>query len=112
MIDTDKAPSPPTPALRKFTLDHPISVADQVVMSAGTEIQVRKPVTGTLRGLKMMDLYNLDVASLEVLAPRITTPVLHKQYVAAMDPSDFMQFGGEVLDFLLPKAAKPDSPTT
>ncbi|HEY0624662.1 phage tail assembly protein [Sphingomonas sp.] len=96
---TDSAPK-----LRKFTLDENVMVGDQVLIAKGTEITVRKPGSGELRGLTLMALSQLDVAALHELAPRITMPVIHKN--AAMDPADLMQFGGEVMDFLLPTAAK------
>ncbi|MDB5690274.1 MAG: phage tail protein [Sphingomonas bacterium] len=92
-----------------FKLDHPIVIAGKTIHPAGTEIKVRKPGAGELRGLTLLALSQLDSASLETLAPRITTPVLSKPDVAAMDPADFMQFGGEVMDFLLPTAAKPSA---
>ncbi len=99
--------------IRSFTLDADIKVGAQIVHPAGTEITVRKPGAGELRGLTLMALIQLDYAALETLAPRITVPILHKQHVAAMDPADIMQFGGEVMDFLLPKAAKTEvSPQT
>jgi hypothetical protein len=94
-----------------FVLDHPITVGGKVEIEAGTEIKVRLPGAGELRGLAIQSLYQLDVVSLEALAPRITTPILHKPFFQAMHPADITQFGGEVLDFLLPKAAKPVSPT-
>jgi len=99
------------PVFSSFTLDHPIRINGEVVHPAGTEIKVRKPGSGELRGLQLQALFQLDVASLEQLGPRITVPILHKQHMAALDPADMMQFGGEVLDFLLPKGARPDSPT-
>jgi hypothetical protein len=101
-----EATNPEAPKVRTFKLDFDIRVSDQVAFPAGTEIQVRKPGSGELRGLTLMALSQLDYASLETLAPRITTPVLHKAHVAAMDPADLMQLGGEVMDFLLPTAAK------
>ncbi|HEX8583048.1 MAG TPA: phage tail assembly protein [Allosphingosinicella sp.] len=101
--------TPAQPAYRSFTLDHDICVGDRVVQPAGTEIKVRKPGAGELRGLTLMALSQLDYTSLETLAPRITTPTLQKHDVAAMDPADFMQLGGEVMDFLLPKAAKAEA---
>lgn len=97
------------PVYRSFTLDYPIRLNGQVVHAAGTEIKVRKPGSGELRGLQLQSLYQLDVASLELLGPRITSPRLEKPHMAALDPSDMMQFGAEVMDFLLPKAARPDS---
>ncbi len=92
------------PAIRKFTLDYPVISGTNTLIEAGAEITVRKPGSGELRGLTLMALSQLDVAALETLAPRITTPVIPKG--AVMDPADLMQFGGEVMDFLLPKAAK------
>ncbi|MDR6144961.1 hypothetical protein QE363_000754 [Sphingomonas sp. SORGH_AS870] len=100
------------PALRTFTLDEAVKSGDTVLIPAGTVITVRKPGSGELRGLTLMALSQLDVTALHTLAPRITTPPIAKG--AVMDPADLMQFGGEVMDFLLPKAAKAmaDSPTT
>lgn len=94
-----------------FTLDDPIIIGGEEVIAAGTLITVRKPGSGELRGLALQSLIQLDVASLETLAPRVTSPVIHKQFAAAMAPNDMLQFGTEVIDFLLPKAAKPVSPT-
>ncbi len=98
-------------ATSTFTLDDDITINGTVQVAAGTVITVRKPGSGELRGLALNSLLQLDVASLETLAPRITSPVIHKPYAAAMAPNDMLQFGTEVVDFLLPKAAKPVSPT-
>lgn len=94
--------------MRAFTTDFPILVAGKELYPAGTSIGIRKPNSGELRGLNLMNLAQLDVDSLMVLAPRITMPIIPKE--AALDPADLMQYGAEVTDFLLPKAAKPDSP--
>lgn len=105
MTDINTAPLvAPAPLVRSFTNDEPVMFGGNVLIPAGTEIMVRKPGSGELRGLKLTELIQLDVASLETLAPRITTPIIMKG--AILDPADLMQFGGEVMDFLLPKAAK------
>lgn len=91
--------------VRHISLDTPIRRGDQVIGL----IEIRKPAAGELRGLTMLALSQLDYGALETLLPRITSPVLTKQEVAALDIADFMQLGGEVMDFLLPKAAKPAS---
>lgn len=91
-------------AIRTFTLDEAVTSGGKTLIDAGTEIQVRKPGSGELRGLTLMALSQLDVSALETLAPRITTPVIPKG--STMAPADLMQFGGEVMDFLLPRAAK------
>lgn len=94
-----------------FTLDDDIVINGEVKIAAGTVITVRKPGSGELRGLALQSLIQLDVASLEMLAPRVTSPTIFKPLAAAMAPNDMLQFGTEVIDFLLPKAAKPVSPT-
>ena len=43
--------------------------------------------------------------------PRITQPILLKTDVADMDPADLVQLGTKVINFLLPKAARAESPT-
>ena len=95
--------------LRCIVLDVPLKVGDVTIET----VQVRKPASGELRGLTMMALSQLDYTALETLLPRITTPQLSKHDIGQLDPADFMQFGGEVMDFLLPKSAKDaGSPTT
>jgi len=95
------------PLFRKFTLDAPVMLGDSELIAAGTEITVRLPGSGELRGLTLMGLSQLDVIQLATLAPRITTPIIAKG--AVMHPADLMQLGGEVMDFLLPKAAKAEA---
>lgn len=101
-----------TEANRSITLDHDISIGGTVAVQAGTRVEIRKPNSGELRGTTLMALAQLDYGALEVLLPRITTPALSKTHIGAMDPADLMQAGGEVMDFLLPTAAKQaGSPT-
>lgn len=96
-------------SLRTVTLDVPLSRGEETIST----VQVRKPNSGELRGLTLIALSQLDYAALETLLPRITAPILHKSDIARLDPADLMQLGGEVMDFLLPKAAKEAvSPTT
>ncbi|WP_242415533.1 phage tail assembly protein [Sphingomonas panni] len=94
------------PKARVLVLENDIVVGTDKPHKAGDRITIRKPGAGELRGLSINPLIQGDYNSLETLAPRITTPILQKAHVAAMDPADFTSFGGEVLDFLLPTAAK------
>ncbi|KQN29695.1 phage tail assembly protein [Sphingomonas sp. Leaf38] len=106
---TDKTDLNGSTSLRTITFDTPLQNGEQTIDS----VVVRKPAAGELRGTTMMALSQLDYTALETLLPRITTPVLHKQMIARLDPADFMQLGGEVMDFLLPRSAKvTNSPTT
>ena len=91
---------------RTVTLDQPLKRGETEV----TTITLRRPKAGELRGLNLRTLSELDYTALESLLPRITTPMLSKQDVAELDPSDLMQLGAEVVDFLLPKRVKAGLP--
>lgn len=80
------------------TLGTPIVRGDQTVGM----IQIRKPKSGELRGLSMVDLVKLEVDVLHTLLPRITIPNLTEVEVAALDPSDLFQCATEVAGFFLP----------
>ncbi|MFP3187033.1 MAG: phage tail assembly protein [Paraburkholderia sp.] len=84
------------------TLDTPIVRGKQTI----TEITLRKPSAGELRGTSLSDLVNLDVAALQKVLPRISTPTLTEMDVAAIDPADLVQLGGMFAGFLMPKAMK------
>lgn len=83
-------------------LDSPIARGENPI----TEITLRKPNAGALRGVSLSELLQLDVTALTTVLPRITEPTLTAHDVAQMDPADLVQLGGEVAGFLLPKAAK------
>jgi hypothetical protein len=81
------------------TLDTPIQRGEQVI----TEITLRKPSAGELRGTSLHALSNLDIDALTKVLPRISTPTLTEADVTLMDPADLMQLGGAFAHFLLPK---------
>ena len=92
--------------IRSYQLEYDIKAGGVVAHKKGDTITVRKPQSGELRGLQSNPLIQGDFAQLQTLAGRITTPVLRKEHFDAMDPADLTQFHMEVLDFLLPSAAK------
>ncbi len=69
------------------------------------DVEIRKPAAGELRGVSLVELLQMDVGALITVLPRITTPSLTAQEVAALDPADMLTMGGSVSSFLLPKAA-------
>lgn len=73
-----------------------------------TEVTVRKPLSGALRGVALTDVMNLDVTALTKVLPRITDPVLVEPEIRNMDPADLVQLGSEVANFLVPKRFKQD----
>jgi hypothetical protein len=76
-------------------LSKPIMRGDQKI----TEITLRKPASGELRGLKLMDVLNMDVVSLTVLVPRISTPTLTRADVEAMPLPDLLEVGVAITNF-------------
>ncbi|WP_417262633.1 phage tail assembly protein [Celeribacter sp.] len=75
----------------------PISRGDEKI----TSVSLRKPKTGDLRGLKMINLMQMDVATMATLLPRITDPSLLPNEVDDLDPADFFALTTEVLGFFM-----------
>ncbi|NNT92953.1 phage tail assembly protein [Stutzerimonas nitrititolerans] len=71
-----------------------------------TEITLRKPAAGELRGLKLGDLINGDVNATIRLVPRISQPTLTEQEAAALDPADLLACADAVAGFLQKKGAE------
>ncbi|GAB3380783.1 phage tail assembly protein [Spongiibacter taiwanensis] len=79
-----------------ITLKKPIKRGEQEI----TELTLRKPNTGALRGCRLSMLLNSDVDSLITVLPRITEPALTEQDIADMDVKDLVSCAGEVVGFL------------
>lgn len=93
------------PNLETITLDTPITRGSTQI----TEVTVRKPVSGELRGVTLTDLLQMDVLALRKVLPRITSPSLTDHELGNLDPADLVQMGSAVTGFLLPKSAKVDA---
>ena len=93
------------PLFKTVTLDTQLNRGDIEV----TEIQIRKPKAGELRGVSITSLMQIEVNKLIKVLPRITTPALTDDELRVMDIADLTQMGLEVSSFLLPKALKQES---
>ncbi|MGL6112682.1 MAG: phage tail assembly protein [Rubrivivax sp.] len=91
--------------MNKITLDTPIKRGDTAI----TEIDLRKPLAGELRGCSLTELLQMDVSALTRLLPRVTQPALTEAEIGRMDPADLLQLGAQVTAFLLPTASRPDA---
>lgn len=69
-------------------------------------VGVRAPTVGDLRGLKLLDVMQLDVKAIEKLLPRITDPSMLPEQVAALDLADFAALAGVAASFFATKADK------
>lgn len=86
------------------TLDTPVRHGEQLI----TSVTLRKPKAGELRGIALTELLQLKVEAIQAVVPRISSPMLHKQDMANMDPADLVTLGGVVIGFLLTKEQKTD----
>ncbi len=85
-------------------LDTPIKRGNGFI----TEVTLRKPNAGELRGVSLAELLQMKVDALQTVLPRITNPILHKQDMATLDPADLVNMGTVVVGFLLTKETKRD----
>lgn len=71
-------------------------------------VTLRKPQAGELRGISLAELLQMKVDALQTVLPRISTPVLLKSDMHAMDPADLVNLGTVVVGFLLTKDQKAE----
>ena len=100
----DTAETLPTADDNCVTLDQPIKRGTSEI----TSITLRKPSSGELRGVLLIDLLNMDVSSLIKVIPRISSPGITAPEAASMDPADLLAIGSKIAGFLLQKSAKAD----
>lgn len=93
------------PEFRTVTLDTPLQRGEESIDT----VKIRKPKSGELRGLSLVDLGQLKVDALAKLLPRVTTPILSPAEVSNMDPADLLACGAEIGSFLLQKAQRTDA---
>lgn len=103
-ITTENTELPKTESTVK--LDNPLLRGAVAI----TEIIVRKPQSGALRGTRLQALMDMDVDSMMTVLPRVTTPQLSKTEIMLMEPADLLQLSIELVSFLLPKSVTLDSP--
>ncbi|WP_336268789.1 phage tail assembly protein [Vreelandella arctica] len=88
-----------------ITLDTPLTRGETEI----TELRLRKPTSGELRGVSLADVLQMQTDALITLIPRLSTPSLTAVEVRQMDPADLVQCGGEIAGFLLTKRAKGET---
>ncbi|GHB32946.1 phage tail assembly protein [Salinicola rhizosphaerae] len=88
-----------------ITLDYPLKRGSNSV----SEITVRKPRSGALRGVSLTDVLQMEVTALNKVLPRITEPALSETELRDIDPADLFQLGGAVTGFLLPRKYREEA---
>lgn len=77
-----------------------------------TELTIRKPLTGDLRGVKLVNFIELDIDSLAKVLPRVTTPSIEEHEVFELDLMDLTEITKAIASFLseTSSSAKTESP--
>jgi len=81
-------------------LTTPLQMGDKEV----NKLTLRKPAAGELRGIKMLDILQMDPAAHAVLVPRICEELVDAQQFWQLDATDLMSVIGSVVSFF----ASPD----
>ncbi|RSE76660.1 phage tail assembly protein [Achromobacter denitrificans] len=101
-VQPHDAPAIANPDVQVVVLDYPIKRSSGDI----TQLTIRKPKAGALRGVTLMALAQIDVQSLKTVLPRICDPILAPGEIIDMDPADLMSVGATVASFFLSKADK------
>lgn len=73
-----------------------------------TEVTLRKPNAGELRGINLADLLQLNATALVTVLPRITMPTLTPPECAQLDPADLIELGTKVAGFFIRKSIRAE----
>ncbi|NIJ70599.1 phage tail assembly protein [Xanthomonas sp. 60] len=83
-------------------LEEPLKRGDQVI----TEVELRKPKSGALRGVKLTDLLSMDVDCVAIVLPRISSPTLTTADVRELDPVDLVALATVLGTFFVSKTER------
>ena len=86
-----------------ITLDFPIDRGTSKV----DKITLHKPNAGQLRGVSLRELLDMNTDAIVKVVSRVSEPQITPQEAAGkLDPSDLLQIGAALANFLLPPALK------
>ncbi|SBV94102.1 hypothetical protein KL86APRO_10469 [uncultured Alphaproteobacteria bacterium] len=73
--------------MTKITLSKPLPWGNEEI----SEIVLRRPTAGDLRGIKLTGIAEMDVNTVMVLLPRISVTPLAKSVLNELDPADVVE---------------------
>ena len=83
--------------LNSVKLSEPVTIDGNEV----TEINLRKPRAGEMRGMKLTDVLQMDTMTMIKLLPRISSPPLSEAQVANMEVEDFTDLASKTVLFFV-----------
>jgi len=96
------------PTTATVKLEEPIERGEEKI----TELTLRRPDAGSLRGLSLAELIKMDAGAVAALLPRITMPPLIAAEVDKLDPADLFACAVEVSTFFMKREELAAFPTT
>ncbi|MBC7907026.1 MAG: phage tail assembly protein [Rhodospirillaceae bacterium] len=82
--------------MQTITLTKPLKRGEETI----TEIVLREPEgAGELRGIKLIDVQQGDVATILLLTKRLTTTPLSQDEINRIGPADLCKLTSEITDF-------------
>lgn len=90
------------PKIKDVTLETPIDQDGKKIET----IRLRKPATGELRGVSLVNVLQMEVGTMLQLLPRITDPHLDEIALEKLDPADFTELSSQVTSFFLGSKAE------
>jgi hypothetical protein len=102
MTDIETAPKLDASKFAKIALMQPIMRGQTTI----TELTLRKPGSGELRGLNLQNIYALDVGTILTIVTRCSDPVLTSDEADSLDPADLMEIGGALKGFFMTAAER------
>lgn len=91
------------------TLTRPIKRENNEIRTITITDEVKQ--AGTLRGLRLVNVMNMDVDSISILLTRCTLPRLKLKEISEMATSDFVELCEALTPFLAPKEPGTKSKT-
>lgn len=71
-----------------------------------TQVRLRKPKAGELRGLNLQDLFGGDVNAVIAVLPRISDPIMTAQDAENLEAEDLIECAGTIRTFFMNKMVK------
>jgi len=93
--------------MEKLTLKKPLKNGKDKI----TEINIKSPNAGALRGLSLTDLADLKVDAILKVIPRITDPIITEEQAEALSFGDLIAVGGALAKFIGGDMGNDTTPT-
>ena len=87
--------------MAKITLSQPIKIDGKEI----TEIDIRKPKAGELRGINLLDLLQMKTEVVVTVLSRVSNPHLTEQQAFELDIADVVKAGAALVVFFNQEAA-------